>query len=60
MYESGIKIGIMGDEEPTTKKSTPPTSEQPEPRSDEIHIMFVEVPEKNSTPPPYKPDTTSP
>ena len=59
MYENGNKIGSMGGEEPQNNTSSPPT-EQPTSNDDEIHIVFVETPEKNSTPPPYKPDTTSP
>ncbi len=58
MYENGHKIGIMGGSEPPPREATPPASEQLEPVDGEIHIVFVEVPEKNSTPPPYIPDTT--
>ena len=60
MYENGNKIGSMGGEEPQDSDASSPPTEQPESTSDEIHIVFVETPEKNSTPPPYKPDTTCP
>lgn len=60
MYENGNKIGSMGGEEPQDSNTSPPLTEQPKSTGDEIHIVFVETPEKNSTPPPYKPDTTSP
>lgn len=59
MYENGHKIGSIGESESQARSTTPP-SEQPEPTGGEIHIVLVEVPEKNSTPPPYKPDTMSP
>lgn len=60
MYENGHKIGSMGDGESPPKQTIPQSTEQPETSGDEIHIVFVEVPEKDTTPPPYKPDTTSP
>jgi len=60
MYKNGHKIGSIGGSESPARDTTPPAVEQIEPTGDEIHIVFVEVPEKNSTPPPYKPDTTSP
>lgn len=60
MYENGHKIGSMGSEEPPIRDTTPIPVEQPEPTGDEIHIVFVEVPERKSTPPSYKPVTTSP
>lgn len=60
MYENGNKIGSMGGEEPQDSDASSPPTEQPESTGDEIHIVFVETPEKNSTPPPYKPDTTCP
>ncbi|MDA8228078.1 MAG: hypothetical protein M0T74_10355 [Desulfitobacterium hafniense] len=60
MYENGNKIGSMGGEEPQDSNTSSPPTEQPESTGDEIHIVFVETPEKNSTPPPYKPDTKSP
>jgi len=60
MYENGHKIGSMGGSESPPSESIPTASEQLEPIDGEIHIVFVKVPEKNSTPPPYKPDTTSP
>lgn len=60
MYENGNKIGSMGGGESPPRETTTPATEQPEPNDGEIHIVFVEVPEKNSTPPPDKPDTVSP
>lgn len=60
MYENGHKIGIMSGSESPSSVTIPPASRQLEPIEGEINIVFVEVPEKNSTPPPYKPDTTSP
>ncbi|WP_459998497.1 DUF6550 family protein [Paradesulfitobacterium aromaticivorans] len=60
MYENGHKIGSMGGSEVPPRESTPPASGQLEPIDGEFHIVFVEVPEKNSTPPPYNPDTVSP
>lgn len=60
MYENGHKIGIMGGNESSSSEATPPPSEQPEPVDGEILIVFLEVPEKNSIPPPYKPNTTHP
>lgn len=60
MYENSHKIGIMGGSKSYTRESSSPASGQLEPVEGEIHITFVEVPEKNSAPPPYKPDTTAP
>lgn len=60
MYENGNKIGSMGGEEPQDSNTSPSPTEQPESTGNEIHIVFVETQEKNSTPPPYKPDTASP
>ncbi|MDT3698099.1 MAG: DUF6550 family protein [Thermincola sp.] len=60
MYENGHKIGIMGGNESSSSEATPPPSKQPEPVDGEILIVFLEVPEKNSIPPPYKPNTTPP
>ncbi|MBA1336179.1 MAG: hypothetical protein HPY66_2138 [Firmicutes bacterium] len=59
MYENGNKIGIMGGDEPHAGKATFPSAEVPEPEGDVKYIKFAEVPEKNSTPPAYKPNTTS-
>jgi hypothetical protein len=60
MYENGHKIGIMGGSEPSPSEKSPPTSGQLEPVEGKINIVFVEVPEKNSTPPPYKPGEVPP
>lgn len=60
MYENGLKIGIMGGSTTPPSETVPPASGQLEPIDGEINIVFVEVPEKNTTPPPYKSDTTPP
>jgi len=57
---TGHKVCIMGGDEPHAKKVTPPQAELPEPEGEVIYIQFVEVPEKKSTPPDYKPNTTPP
>ena len=58
MYESDVKIGSMGGEEHPVEKAAPPSAELPEPEGEVIHIVLVETPEKNSTPPDYKLNTT--
>lgn len=60
MYESGVKIGLMGGEEHPTGKTVTPPAELSEPEGEVIHIVLVETPEKNSTPPDCKPNTTPP
>ena len=55
MYESGVKIGIMGGEETPTEKMAPPHAELPEPTGDVIYIELQPMPTKDSTPPDYKP-----
>lgn len=60
VYESGVKIGSMGGDEPHAGKPAPPQVELPEPEGEVIYIEFIETPEKNSTPPDYKPNTTPP
>lgn len=56
MYESGVKIGIMGgDECPSGAPSAPPV-EQPEPTCEVIYAPLQPPVTKNSTPPPYKPN----
>jgi len=57
MYESGVKIGSMGGEEHPVEKAAPPSAELPKPEGKVIRIIQVETPEKNSTPPDYKPNT---
>lgn len=55
------RVGVMGGSSETPPRETMTlATEQPEPIDGEIHIVFVEVPVKNSIPPPYKPDTMSP
>ena len=58
MYENGHKIGIMVNSESSPNEEILPASKQQEPVEGETNIVFVEAPEKNTTPPPYKPDTT--
>lgn len=55
MYESGIKIGIMGGEETPTDKIAPSHTELTEPTGDVIYIELQPMPTKDSTPPDYKP-----
>lgn len=56
MYESGVKIGIMGgDECPSSALSSAPV-EQPEPTGDVIYAPIQPPVTKDSTPPPYKPN----
>ena len=49
----------MGGSESPPREAAPPASEQPEPTGNVIYIKLVPTPTKNSTAPPYKPDTTS-
>lgn len=56
MYESGVKIGIMGGEETHTEKIAPPRAELPEPTGNVIYIELQPPVTKDSTPPDYKPD----
>ena len=60
MYENGHKIGSMRGEDVPARESIPEPSVLPEPTGDEIHIVLIEVPDKNSTLPPDKPGTTPP
>ncbi|MEG2013715.1 MAG: hypothetical protein RR063_11020 [Anaerovoracaceae bacterium] len=61
MYESGIKVGIMGGDEDAPASPAPPEpSDCPEPTGEVIDQTINELPEKRSTPPDYKPDTTPP
>ena len=58
VYESGVKIGSMGGED---ESSTPsPAPALPEPSGEVIDQTINTRPEKNSTPPDYKPETTPP
>lgn len=54
MYESGVKIGSMGG------KDEPSTPALPEPTGEVIDQTINARPEKNSTPPDYKPETAPP
>lgn len=60
MYESGVKIGIMGNEDEaaarTAAAAQPATC--PEPTGEVIDQTINEVPERNSTPPDDKPDSS--
>ena len=62
LYESGVKVGIMGgeDEAPAYTSSPAQSEEWPELTGEVIHQSLTEAPERNSTPPDYKPDTTPP
>lgn len=61
MYESGVKVGIIGgeDETPTHNTSTVP-SELPELTGEVIDQTINTRPERNSTPPDYKPELSPP
>jgi hypothetical protein len=62
MYESGVKVGIMGGEDEAQESSTPsgrPT-ELPIPIEETIDQTINTRPERNSTPPDYKPELTPP
>lgn len=56
MYESGVKIGIMGGDECPSSKTTPPPLEQPEPTGDVIYAPIQPPVTKDSSPPTYKPN----
>jgi hypothetical protein len=56
MYESGVKIGIMGDDEPPSRAATTLTTEQPEPTGDVIYTELQPPVTKDSTPPAFKPN----
>ncbi len=54
MYESGVKIGIMGGDECPSGAPSTPSAEQPEPTGDVIYAPLQPPVTKGSTPPPYK------
>lgn len=56
MYESGVKIGIMGGDDSAPRETTAPPAEQPEATGDVIYIELQPPVAKDSTPPPYKPN----
>ncbi|MGI5935331.1 MAG: hypothetical protein ACOX7I_00770 [Oscillospiraceae bacterium] len=58
MYESGVKIGIMGSEgvSPPRANATP-SAELPEQIGEVIDQTINETPQKNSMPPDYRPET---
>lgn len=53
MYESGVKVGIMGgeDEAPSHRALTTPPPDWPEPTGEVIDQTVNTKPERNSTPP---------
>jgi hypothetical protein len=55
MYESGVKIGIMGGEENPKEKMASPHAKLPEPTGDVIYIELQPPVTKDSTPPDYRP-----
>lgn len=59
MYENGHKIGIMGGSESVPSNPTLPPIDLPEPTG-VIYIELQPTPTKDSTPPPYKPNTPNP
>ncbi len=61
MYESGVKVGIMGGEdEAPSHNASAPSQELPEPNGEVIDQTINTRPEKISTPPDCKPQTTPP
>lgn len=56
MYESGHKIGIMGDDESASSSTSPPTCAEPEITGDVIYAPIQPLVTKDSTPPAYKPN----
>lgn len=56
MYESGHKIGIMGDDESASSSTSPPTCAEPEITGDIIYAPIQLLVTKDSTPPAYKPN----
>ncbi len=62
MYENGNKVGIMGGEDDASAHTASPTQQAdcPEPTGEVIDQTITEAPERSSTPPDYKPDTTPP
>lgn len=62
MYENGNKVGIMGGEAEAAAAKSPSgqPEKQPEPTGKVIDQTINAVPDKNSTPPNYKPDITPP
>lgn len=61
MYESGVKVGIMGDEDEAPARTAAAAQPEtcPEPTGEVIDQTINEVPERNSTPPDNKPDSLS-
>lgn len=62
MYESGVKVGILGNEDktPAVTSTTTPAEEQPDPAGEDIDQTVSTVPNRDSTPPDYNPETTPP
>lgn len=61
MYESGVKVGIMGNEDEAPARTAAAVQPEtcPEPTGEVIDQTINEVPERNSTPPDDKPDSSS-
>jgi hypothetical protein len=57
MFESGVKVGSMGEEDASSYSAAAPASELPEPIGEVIDQTISARPERNSIPPDYKPDT---
>lgn len=63
MYESGVKVGIMGDgdESPANRPASASQPEDwPEPTGEVIDQTITAAPERGNTPPDYKPDLMPP
>lgn len=56
MYESGVKIGIMGDDVPPSSADTTLTTEKLEPTGEVIYTELQPPVTKDSTPPAFKPN----
>lgn len=61
MYESRVKVGIMGDEDKAPARTAAAAQPEtcPEPTGEVTDQTINEVPERNSTPPDDKPDSSS-
>lgn len=62
MYESGVKVGTMGDEDEAPARSAPTchSTELPIPIEETIYQTINVRPERNSTPPDCKPELPPP
>ena len=59
MYESGVKVGIMGggDETLTGTSAQPKPQEWPEPIGETIDQTINTVPERSTNPPDWRPNS---